>query len=131
MAYERTIITPPVKLFAERVARASEEMIKAAASALRIEHELIMTAAKKDTPVEFNTLRSSGTVFPTEITPTYLRSRGGFGGAAKEYAIPVHEIMTNKHPRGGHAKFYENALLAGHKGLDARLAARIRARVKF
>lgn len=123
-----TITPPPVKLFTAKVQVFTEGMLRAAAGALREEHELGMAEAKRRTPVDTGTLRASGTVFPTEVSGSTLVSRGGFGGAAAGYAVIVHENLTARHP-SGQAKFYESALLDRARGAGARLAAGIRRRM--
>lgn len=93
----------------------------AAARALRMEHEEIMTKAKARTPVETGALRGSGRVEPSEIQGSQIVSRGGFGGAAAPYAVYVHENLAAHHPVG-QAKFYESALTEAERGMADRFA---------
>jgi hypothetical protein len=86
-----TITLPPVRLFSSRLTVVTEAMLQAGAAALRTEHELIMTQAKRNVPVDLGTLRASGVVLPTVREGNFLVSRGGFGGAARAYAVVVHE----------------------------------------
>ena len=68
------------------------------------EAEKIMTTAKRNTPVDTGTLRSSGMVT--------ARAKGvelSFGGAASAYAVIVHENLAAYH-RVGKAKFLEDAI---------------------
>lgn len=88
--------------------------------ALTTEAELIMTDAKKNTPVDTGALRSSGLV-----TAKSNAVELSFGGAASSYAAIVHERLDLHHPVG-EAKFLENALNRWRSGggFD-RLGARI------
>lgn len=95
-----------------------------AGSALRAEAELIMTEAKKLTPVLTGTLRESGHVTgPVRGTGT---TEVGlvFGGPAASYAVYVHENQEAHHSNG-EAKFLEKAVNAAARDLPARLAARL------
>lgn len=91
-------------------------------AALTAEAELIMTDAKKNTPVDTGTLRSSGIVTPR---PADHRVDLSFGGAASAYAAIVHERLDVHHPVG-EAKFLENALNRWRSGGGIqRLGARL------
>lgn len=105
--------------------------IPKAAIALHREHEEIMTTAKLRTPVDTGTLRASGHVKPVSIEKSAIVSIGGFGGAAKEYAIYVHERIVSRSGKPvfhkvGRAKFYESAILDAVPELTTRLANRIK-----
>ncbi len=71
--------------------------------------EIDMGEAKSRTPVDTGVLRSSGFV-----NPPVRRGRGfeitlGFGGAAKDYAVPQHERKDYFH-KVGQAKYLESVL---------------------
>ena len=104
-----------------------ERAIAEAAKALHQEHEMIITEAKKRTPVDTGALRSSGHVKPPVFGAHTVVSEGGFGGAAAPYAILVHENLKSHHNPPTRAKFYESALLDSIPDMDRRLAAKIRA----
>jgi len=106
--------------------------------AIRTEAELIMTKAKRRTPVDTGNLRASGHV----QGPTFSREGAtvvlGFGGVAGSgnhgnatndeevgYAVYVHEDLTKNHPVG-QAKFLESAIREAISGMSSRLAQRIR-----
>ena len=91
------------------------------AGALHRAHEVIMTEAKRRTPVQFGALKASGHVALPRIEATQIVSEGGFGGAAVDYAVFVHENVTARHTVG-QAKFYESALLEASRTLAADLA---------
>lgn len=65
---------------------------QAAASALYVEGERIMAASKQEAPVGVDgVLRASGFVEPPRREAKGVRVKLGYGGAAKDYAIVVHE----------------------------------------
>ena len=112
------------------------KMFTAASAALHQEHELIMTEAKKMTPVETGALRSSGHIKNPVIHQGVILSEGGFGSAtgvknAKtgkmvSYALFVHERADAFHKAPTSWKFYERPLMDAIPNLDERLARRIR-----
>ena len=69
-----------------------------------------MTAAKERTPVDLGTLRASGTVLPPKVSGTGVEVVAGFGGAASDYAVVVHERLDVSRPVGS-AKFLESSFL--------------------
>lgn len=84
----------------------------------------IMPLAKERTPVDQGILKASGLVSLPEITPTGASVEMGFGGAASDYAVPVHERSDLRHTVG-QWKFLESAALDSAHGMGARLASRI------
>ena len=107
---------------------------KAMARALFTEANLIMGEAKKQTPVDSGNLRASGHVQPPVETPGKVSVTLGFGGPAGGggantadvgYAVLVHEDLQAKH-KVGNAKYLERPMLAAAKGLEGRLAKRMR-----
>lgn len=71
---------------------AGQRANQAAASALYIEAEKVMAASKQEAPVGVDgVLRASGFVNPPEVKGNGLRVTLGYGGAAKNYALTVHE----------------------------------------
>lgn len=58
-------------------------------------------------PVEFGVLRASGYVSPPQGEGMKATAEIGFGTV---YAIPQHERLDFRHPRGGEAKFLEKAV---------------------
>lgn len=93
-------------------------------AALYREAEIEMTESKKRVPVDTGTLRASGMVsFPVkendQITVTL-----SYGGAAKDYAIPVHENPDAFHPVG-QWKYLESVLNESRPFMLERLAKRL------
>lgn len=99
---------------------------KALESAMMLEQEAIIAAAKERTPVDTGTLRGSGTVLAPEVSGTQVTVESGFGGAAADYAIPVHERLGVHHPVG-EAKFLERSFLERAPRIPANLARRVEA----
>lgn len=96
----------------------------ALAAAMVMEQELVITEAKKRTPVDTGVLRASGVVLPPEQKGTMIEVVSGFGGAAAPYAIVVHEWMEANHP-SGEAKFLEKSFNERSPKMPSNLAARI------
>jgi hypothetical protein len=88
---------------------------------LKLEAELIMTKAKRITPVDTGTLRSSGHVQSPKQTLDRLSITLGFGGAASAYALVQHERTDYKHRGKQQAKFLEQPV----KEEELRLARRL------
>lgn len=101
-------------------------VVGALAAALYEEAEDIMADSKANyVPVDTGTLRASGTVLPPELTGTHVVVTLGYGGAAQDYALPVHERLDVHHPHG-QAKYLEAPVLAAIPQLGAKVAARAR-----
>lgn len=94
--------------------------------AMVAEMESVITDAKKLTPVDTGVLRASGTVLPPDVKGTSVEVSGGFGGAASDYSIPVHERMGVHHPTG-QAKFLEQPFLEHGNTMSERMAVRLAA----
>ena len=103
----------------------------AMAGPLKLEAELIMTKAKKLTPVDLGTLRASGHVKKPVITRKTAKVLLGFGGAASAYALAVHEHPSRSSPsswRGGVSftsggpKYLERPVKEARKGFGRRVA---------
>lgn len=109
---------------------------------LLIEGETIMTAAKKQTPVNFGILRSSGHVQGPDISGQQVTVTLGFGGPAGignhggqsnkirvGYAVVVHENLRTRHTVGN-AKYLERPVLEAESGLEGRVARGLRRRLE-
>jgi len=93
---------------------------------LYIEGQRILTTSAPLVPVEFGTLRASGYVTEPKISMTGAEVTIGYGGAAKEYAWFVHEILTNYHKPPTQAKYLEQPVLEAQRGLASRLGVGLR-----
>lgn len=101
--------------------RAGALAIPALAASAVEEQEKVMADAKVDTPVDTGTARASGTVYPPEISATEVKVVAGFGGAAEDYIIPLHERLDVSHVTGS-AKFLEKAFLLRAREMPRNLA---------
>ena len=96
--------------------------------------EIEMTEMKKRTPVDTGALQASGHVDPPEWKSGTLTIVLGFGGAAIEYAVYVHEDLEAFH-KIGQAKFVESVLLESEPFFESRVgesfAANMRRKVPW
>lgn len=92
--------------------------------ALRKEAEIEMTEAKRRTPVQTGTLRSSGVVEGPDPKSGEIEVRLAFGGPAAPYAVYVHENLEAFH-KVGQAKFLESTLNESLPHLAQRVAKRM------
>lgn len=97
---------------------------EAAQQALREEAEIEMTEAKERTPVRTGALRASGRVEDLGEGPGAIGVRWAFGGAAVDYAVPVHENLEAFH-RVGQAKYLESVLVESAPHMTERIARRM------
>ena len=127
-----------------RFAQFGEKVIPAAANGLYQEAELIMTDSKRNyVPVDHGVLRASGHVLPPVIEGNEISVHLTYGGAAKAYAVAIHEHLSayspwswrraeskgrpvKFSPSGRGPKYLELPFLAAARGLIARLGARMR-----
>lgn len=102
--------------------RHQAKAIQALKRELYQEAEGIMSQAKEFVPVDTGTLKDSGTVrLPREEGGSIVQELG-FGGAAADYAVYVHENTLVFH-KVGMAKFLEIPFRQAEKGLAERVAA--------
>lgn len=98
---------------AEEVRRSVREVAKryprAMAGAIYKLAIAIFSNALPRVPVEFGALRASGYVAPPQGEGLEADIELGFGTV---YAVPQHERLDYKHPRGGEAKYLEKAVYA-------------------
>lgn len=139
--------------FERALAQLTGQIAQLAAAALEREAERIMTHAKQDyVPVDTGALRGSGQVAPADIAGTKVSVELGFGNAAVDYAMIVHETPPSRlgvrqalgeayndplfgaaqrrlqnYAIGGRGwKYLERAIDDARAGMDARLGADVR-----
>ncbi len=95
------------------------------AAALYEEAQGIRTESLPEVPVDTGTLRGSGTVTDPEIKGKSVLVQMGYGGAASEYAMKVHEDLKAYH-KVGKAKYLEDPVNRRSKGMGGRIAGRLR-----
>lgn len=94
------------------------------AKALYAEAQIEMTESNRRVPVKFGVLRASGFVQDPEQNGKNISVTLGYGGAAKDYAIPVHENLEAHHPHG-QAKYLESVLNESRPYMLTRIGKRI------
>lgn len=87
--------------------------------------EVEMTEMKKNVPVDTGTLKSSGYVDAPKREGNTVSIELGFGGAAEDYAIPVHEDMEAFHRVGG-PKYVERPLAQSAPHFADRVGASVK-----
>jgi hypothetical protein len=93
----------------KRIAELGKIYPKAMAGAVYKLGVAILSDALPRTPVEFAVLRTSAYVSPPAGEGAKATVEIGYGTV---YAVPQHENLSFKHPRGGEAKFLEKAVNA-------------------
>lgn len=117
-----------------------KELIPAVEAALFIDAEQTITEAKKIVPVDEGILKASGHAQLPEIIDGVITVECGFGGPAGSggpeqtkdvgYAVYVHEDLEAYHTVG-QAKYLEVPFYARHRNFGARIARRVRRRMKL
>lgn len=98
--------------------------------ALREVGSIVMKNSKADTPVDTGALRASHRLSGPEGSKTMMSVSVTVGGPSALYATYVHEDLNAKHPKGGHAKFLENAVMSLKPIFPVMLADAIRKATK-
>lgn len=105
----------------KKLARLGSNAKSAFKSALYKEAEGIMTESKKIVPVLWGILKGSGRVLPPEESGDRISVTLGYGGAASDYALEVHENMKSHH-NVGKAKYLEIPFVEAQGGMARRIA---------
>lgn len=117
-----TVELKGTKELQKQLARFGENAEKELGGALFREATTVMNASKVIVPVDTGALKDSSIVMLPERTGTGVSVSMGYGGAARDYAVYVHENLTARHAPPTQAKFLEEPLMAASKGMAARLA---------
>lgn len=88
------------------------------------EGQLAFRTSQKRVPYRFGILKGSGRLFEPVVQGDQVDVTLGYGGAARKYAGPVHEIAKN-YRNGKTHKYLSSAVEERQPQMDARLAARI------
>lgn len=110
---------------ARMLAEAGDEIVPALAQALYEEGQLAFAESQRLVPRDTGTLAGSGTLEPPDTTGTAVTVRLGYGGAASDYALIVHEDPNATHTGGRTFKYLEVPVLARVPKLEQNVAARI------
>lgn len=107
-----------------------EAVVKAAEAALYQGANIIMTEAKGRAPLDIGTLRNSGYVTLPRRQGDEVMVEAGFGGAAKAYAVAIHEGFYKRSDGRivylepidiGEKKYLENAINAKESEVKERI----------
>lgn len=98
-----------------------EAIRKAAAAAVYMGGQVIITEAKKRAPLDVGDLRGSGYVSTPRWDSDGVMVECGFGGSASAYALDQHENLTYRHDVG-EAKYLERAVTAQAPAVERILA---------
>lgn len=127
--------------FLKKIRKKPEVLGPAVEGVLFEEAAELIAEAKRETPVDEGTLRSSGHVQLPEVENGTITVACGFGGPAGSgnqggtnseavgYAVYVHEDL-NAHHNVGNAKFLENPLNRRKATMVGRMIQRLRARLR-
>jgi len=139
--YRKTLRIKGDKELIRTLNRIKNESPIALGAALYQEGQEIMSDSKENyVPVDLSTLKTSGHVELPEIKSTSITVTMGYGGAASEYALAVHETPSRYDPpswRGktvhfnvGGPKYLEIPLNTAARTMAGRLAKRASAFLK-
>lgn len=97
---------------AERLARMFEKAtdsgtIRDLEQAVHGTANTVLNESKKIVPVDKGTLKDSGRVERPKVDGDGVEVEIGYGGAASDYALIVHENMNARHADGKSAKYLE------------------------
>lgn len=125
----------------EKLRKIAAKAPSLAAAALYHEGERVMRRAKSEfVPIDLGTLKNSGLVDPPVVQAGQWVVRLSFGGAASEYALAVHEHLSEHspyswrnarnppvkfHPAGRGPKYLEKPLMDAKNGLNKRIAEKM------
>jgi hypothetical protein len=107
--------------------RAVESFEARLGAAMYVVANNVMTDAKRITPHDTGTLMASGYVTLPEKRGSGMVVELGFGGFAKDYAVPQHENLDYKHDPGRQAKYLGEPVDNERARLVADVAAALRA----
>jgi len=99
----------------------------ATAAAVYTEALGIMRRSRSLVPVDTSELINSAWCAMPDVSAPDPIARMGYSAP---YALPVHELVENKHPNGGQANFLREPFEAALTGYARRLLARILANIK-
>ena len=96
------------------------EAIKATGGALYREATAMFRVSQEQVPIKYGILKASGQVTLPTYSEHSVEVDIGYGGAASDYALVVHENLEAHHPHGK-AKYLEDPVNAGVPGLMERI----------
>lgn len=98
---------------------------QAVAKALYQEGQTIITESRERVPVDTGALKNSAFTTTPEREGNTTRVTVGYGGAAAEYALIVHEDLEVRHTVGG-PKYLESVINEHAPGFADRIGAQVK-----
>lgn len=115
----------------QRMQYVRDILVRELANELYTEFSAVMEDSKANyVPVDQGTLRDSGYVKDPVIEGEHISVEMGYGGPDIPYALIQHEDLTFNHPGGRQAKYLERPMLEAAPGMTARMAPRIRLKMR-
>lgn len=112
---------PLAKLLAE----GGDKIVPALAQALYEEGQLAFAESQRLVPRDTGTLAGSGVLKPPDVQGDHVTVSMGYGGAASDYALIVHEDPNATHTGGRTFKYLEVPVLARVPNMEANVSKRI------
>lgn len=110
-----------------KMEKAQREVTRVLAGSLYVAGNLIMMQAKDQVPFRTGVLKSSGRVFEPQTVGDEVSVDLGFGGAAGEYAVIVHENGRGaSFNNGKKAHYLSDPMQGGDSILGGILAKRLK-----
>jgi hypothetical protein len=125
-------LTIQVKGLREVIARLGavpQGVMQALETELYLEVNDVFIASQELVPVDTGALKSSGMVEGPIVDGTTVEVSIGYGGAAEDYALVVHEDLTAFHEPPTQAKYLEQPAVEAVEGMSERLAAAVMERL--
>lgn len=108
--------------FQDKLRKLGKQTPQAVGAALLTEGNSIFADSQHVVPVKTGTLRSSGFVYgPYKNDSGNPEVLLAYGGAAKKYALEVHENLAMQHADPTSSKYLEGPFIAHMRGIDVRL----------
>ena len=96
MARQKAIQLTGDEVLNRLLSMAAANVAKIVGQALTEEAQITMRASARETPVKDGFLKASGTVNPPKFSYGFVKVTMGYGGAAAEYALYVHNSPYEK-----------------------------------
>lgn len=110
-------------LFARAGAGAGPALVQATVESA----QSMLADSQEIVPVDTGALRASGQVWPPHVSGGDVEVVIGYGGAAVQYAIYVHEDLGANHAPGTSAKYLEIPVTRRVPTWEAEIARRVQA----
>ena len=105
--------------------KSGADVAMVAAQAINEEAQIAFEKSQDLVPVDTGVLRASGVLETAAIQGDKIVVEMGYGGAAKEYALIVHERLDVNHASPTQAKYLEQPALEAQATLGPRILQRL------